>query len=115
LNQLPRIEIRGLMTVPPWAPDAEKARPHFRRLRELKRQCEEILGAPLPHLSMGMSGDFEVAIEEGATLVRIGTALFGRKAEINQHRRRWNRALKIESASGARRKILLQTAQTDLF
>ena len=77
LNALPRIIIGGLMTVPPWAPEAEKARPHFRRLRELKLQCEEIIGAPLPHLSMGMSGDFEVAIEEGATLVRIGTALFG--------------------------------------
>jgi pyridoxal phosphate enzyme (YggS family) len=77
LNNLPRIEIHGLMTVPPWAPEMEKARPHFCRLRELKMQCEEILGAPLPHLSMGMSGDFEVAIEEGATLVRIGTALFG--------------------------------------
>jgi hypothetical protein len=46
-------------------------------LRELKAECEQRLGAPLPHLSMGMSGDFEVAIEEGATLVRIGTALFG--------------------------------------
>jgi hypothetical protein len=46
-------------------------------LGELKKQCEEILAAPLPHLSMGMSGDFEVAIEEGATIVRIGTALFG--------------------------------------
>ena len=77
LNQLPRIEIHGLMTVPPWSPEMEKARPHFRRLRELKMQCEQILGAPLPCLSMGMSGDFEVAIEEGATLVRIGTALFG--------------------------------------
>jgi len=77
INALPRIEIHGLMTVPPWSPDAEHSRPHFRRLRELKTQCEEILGAPLPHLSMGMSGDFEVAIEEGATIVRIGTALFG--------------------------------------
>jgi len=46
-------------------------------LRELKRECEQILGAPLHHLSMGMSGDFEMAIEEGATIVRIGTALFG--------------------------------------
>ena len=77
LNHLPRIEIHGLMTVPPYVTDPEKARPHFRRLRELKVQCEQILGAPLPHLSMGMSGDFEAAIEEGATLVRIGTALFG--------------------------------------
>src|SRR5450432_181335 len=77
INALPRIEIHGLMTVPPWSPDAENSRPHFRRLRELKIQCEEILDAPLPHLSMGMSGDFEIAIEEGATIVRIGTALFG--------------------------------------
>jgi PLP dependent protein len=60
-----------------WSPDAESSRPHFRRLRELKLECEQIIGAPLPHLSMGMSGDFEVAIEEGATMVRIGTALFG--------------------------------------
>ena len=83
LNKLPRIEIQGLMTVPPWAPEMEKARPHFRRLRELKLQCEGTLGAPLPHLSMGMSGDFEVAIEEGATLVRIGTALFGPRRKLN--------------------------------
>jgi hypothetical protein len=81
LNQLPRIEIHGLMTVPPWSPDAENSRIYFRQLRELKLQCEEILGAPLPHLSMGMSGDFEVAIEEGATIVRIGTALFGPRAK----------------------------------
>lgn len=77
INTLLRIEIHGLMTVPPWSPDAENSRPHFRRLRELKTRCEGILGAPLPHLSMGMSGDFEVAIEEGATIIRIGTALFG--------------------------------------
>jgi pyridoxal phosphate enzyme (YggS family) len=81
LNQLPRIEIHGLMTVPPWSPDAENSRPHFHQLRELKIRCEEILGAPLPHLSMGMSGDFEVAIEEGATIIRVGTALFGRRAK----------------------------------
>jgi len=77
VNALPRLEIRGLMTVPPWTPQAEKVRPAFGRMRELKAQCEQILGAPLPHLSMGMSGDFEVAIEEGATIVRVGTALFG--------------------------------------
>ena len=83
INALPRIEIHGLMTVPPWSPDAENSRPYFRRLRELKEECEQVLGAPLPHLSMGMSGDFEVAIEEGATMVRIGTALFGpRKARV---------------------------------
>lgn len=79
INQLSRLEIHGLMTVPPWTPNPDKVRPIFRRLRELKAQCEEILGATLPHLSMGMSGDFEVAIEEGATIVRIGTALFGER------------------------------------
>ena len=77
INALPRLEIHGLMTLPPWTAEAEKIRPYFRRARELKSECEEILGAPLPQLSMGMSGDFEVAIEEGATIVRIGTALFG--------------------------------------
>lgn len=77
LNSLPRITVQGLMTVPPFATEPEKSRPHFQRLREIKSQCEQILGAPLPHLSMGMSGDFEVAIEEGATIVRVGTALFG--------------------------------------
>jgi pyridoxal phosphate enzyme (YggS family) len=77
INALSRLEIHGLMTVPPWTDEPEKVRPVFRELRELKLRCEEILGAPLPHLSMGMSGDFEVAIEEGATIVRIGTALFG--------------------------------------
>jgi PLP dependent protein len=79
INALPRLEIHGLMTVPPWTPEPEKVRPVFRQMRELKTRCEQILGAPLPHLSMGMSGDFEVAIEEGATLVRIGTALFGER------------------------------------
>jgi len=80
LKALPRLEIRGLMTVPPWTNEPEKARPHFRRLHELKSRCEQVLGAPLPHLSMGMSGDFEIAIEEGATMVRVGTALFGPRA-----------------------------------
>lgn len=77
VNALPRIEIQGLMAVPPWSAEPEKSRPHFRRLCELKQKCEQILGIPLPHLSMGMSGDFEVAIEEGATMVRVGTGLFG--------------------------------------
>jgi pyridoxal phosphate enzyme (YggS family) len=79
LNALPRIEIHGLMAIPPYNPAPENSRPYFQKLRELKAQCEQILGAPLPHLSMGMSGDFEVAIEEGATIVRIGTALFGER------------------------------------
>jgi len=79
INRLPRLEIHGLMTIPPWSPVPERVRPVFRRLRELRAQCEEVLGAPLPQLSMGMTGDFEVAIEEGATLVRVGTALFGER------------------------------------
>jgi pyridoxal phosphate enzyme (YggS family) len=79
LNALPKIEIHGLMAIPPYTPVPEKARPYFQKLRELKAQAETVLGAPLPQLSMGMSGDFEVAIEEGATIVRIGTALFGER------------------------------------
>lgn len=79
LNKLPRLEIHGLMAVPPWSPSPETSRPHFQRLRELKARAESVLGAPLPHLSMGMSGDFEVAIEEGATIIRLGTALFGQR------------------------------------
>jgi len=79
LNALPKIEIHGLMAIPPFTPVPEKSRPYFQKLRELKIQAEQLLGAPLPHLSMGMSGDFEVAIEEGATIVRIGTALFGER------------------------------------
>lgn len=79
LNALPRIEIHGLMAIPPFTPVPEKSRPYFQKLRELKQECENLLGAPLPQLSMGMSGDFEVAIEEGSTLVRIGTALFGER------------------------------------
>jgi hypothetical protein len=79
LNALPKIELHGLMAIPPFTPVPETARPYFQRLRELKVECEKILGVPLPHLSMGMSGDFEVAIEEGATLVRLGTALFGER------------------------------------
>ena len=77
LNQLSRLEIHGLMTIAPYTPTPERVRPVFRRLHELKAECEQLLGAPLPQLSMGMSGDFEIAIEEGATIVRIGTALFG--------------------------------------
>jgi pyridoxal phosphate enzyme (YggS family) len=68
---LESLRIRGLMAIPPAVETAEAARPFFRRLRELRD------GAGLEHLSMGMSGDFEVAIEEGATLVRVGTAIFG--------------------------------------
>ena len=79
INALPKIEVQGLMAVPPWTPNAESSRPHFWKLRELKERAELEIGAPLPHLSMGMTGDFEIAIEEGATIVRIGTALFGER------------------------------------
>lgn len=81
LNGLERLEIQGLMTIAPYSPTPERSRPFFRGLRELKEECERVLGTPLPHLSMGMSGDFEVGIEEGATIVRIGTALFGPRAK----------------------------------
>jgi len=79
LNALSRLEVHGLMTIAPYAVDPERVRPVFRRLRELRDRCSDLLGAPLPVLSMGMSGDLEVAIEEGATLVRVGTALFGER------------------------------------
>jgi PLP dependent protein len=67
----PHLRLLGLMTMPPWSDDAETSRPYFARLRELAAQIG------LQHLSMGMSHDLEVAIEEGATIVRVGTALFG--------------------------------------
>jgi pyridoxal phosphate enzyme (YggS family) len=79
LNALSRLEIHGLMTIAPYSVDAERVRPMFRKLRELRDRCADVLGAPLPVLSMGMSGDMEVAIEEGSTMVRIGTALFGQR------------------------------------
>ena len=67
----------GLMTLPPYSPDPEASRPVFKALRRLRDQLQNDTGIPLPHLSMGMSGDFAVAVEEGATLVRVGTAIFG--------------------------------------
>ena len=70
------LEVRGLMTLPPFAEDPEVARPYFVKLRELRDRVANGLG-DLRELSMGMSGDYEVAVEEGATMVRIGTALFG--------------------------------------
>jgi PLP dependent protein len=76
---LPHLELQGLMTMPPYSPNAEESRPHFRQLAQLLVQLKDqgLLSAPVQHLSMGMSGDFEVAIEEGATLIRLGTVLFG--------------------------------------
>jgi pyridoxal phosphate enzyme (YggS family) len=74
---LDNLKIRGLMTMPPFFNAPEQARPCFSTLRLLRDQMENQIGIQLPDLSMGMTGDFEVAIEEGATMVRIGTALFG--------------------------------------
>jgi PLP dependent protein len=74
---LPRVELAGLMCIPPFLEDADNARPYFRRLRELRDSLARSIGRELPVLSMGMSHDFEVAIEEGATEVRVGTAIFG--------------------------------------
>jgi len=69
----PHISLTGLMTMPPWSEDPEHSRPYFRQLAALARQYN------LPKLSMGMSGDLETAIEEGATILRVGTALFGKR------------------------------------
>jgi len=79
VRRLPRVELRGLMTIPPFFDNPEDARLHFRKLRELRDDVQQQLGVSLPILSMGMSHDFEVAIEEGATEIRIGTALFGER------------------------------------
>jgi pyridoxal phosphate enzyme (YggS family) len=79
VNGLKNVQIKGLMTMPPFFDQPEKARPYFRRLARLRERIisSGIPGACMEELSMGMTGDFEVAIEEGATLVRIGTAIFG--------------------------------------
>jgi pyridoxal phosphate enzyme (YggS family) len=78
---LDRLELIGLMTLPPFFDDPEQARPYFRRLRELRDELarEGLFGEPAGELSMGMTNDFEVAIEEGATMVRVGTAIFGER------------------------------------
>ncbi|MDQ7056648.1 MAG: YggS family pyridoxal phosphate-dependent enzyme [Persephonella sp.] len=73
------INILGLMCIPPYFEDKEKSRPYFAMLRDLRDRLEEKFRVKLPHLSMGMSHDFDVAVEEGATIVRIGTAIFGER------------------------------------
>lgn len=75
----PALTLCGLMTMPPWNPDPEKARPVFAELRRLRDSLEQSMQVGLPELSMGMSHDFDVAVEEGATLIRLGTALFGER------------------------------------
>jgi pyridoxal phosphate enzyme (YggS family) len=81
---LEHIEFRGLMTIPPFAEDVEEARPYFRKLRELRDQiaARNLPAIHVDILSMGMSHDFEVAIEEGSTCVRVGTAIFGERAKL---------------------------------
>ena len=76
---LPHLEVRGLMTVPPFDEDLERVRPQFAALRRLREELEKDHGVSLPELSMGMSHDCRIAIEEGATIVRVGSAIFGRR------------------------------------
>lgn len=75
--QADRLEVQGLMTIAPLSDDVEVARQTFRALRRIRDDMERRFGTPLPELSMGMTGDIEEAVEEGSTLVRVGTALFG--------------------------------------
>jgi len=81
LAAFPNLSVRGLMVIPPFFDEPERVRPHFRGLRELRDSINKrnIAGVSLDELSMGMTGDFEAAIEEGATMVRIGTAIFGER------------------------------------
>jgi len=81
IGELPALELRGLMTLPPFFDDPEDVRPFFRHLRELAGRIEarKLSGVSMQELSMGMSHDFEIAIEEGAAIVRVGTAIFGER------------------------------------
>jgi PLP dependent protein len=79
LLTLPRLSIEGLMCIPPFAEDAEASRKYFIQLRELRDAFDKEFEIKLPHLSMGMTNDYAVAVEEGATLVRVGTAIFGER------------------------------------
>lgn len=80
LLALDRLDIQGLMTIAPYSAEPEDSRPIFTQLRELRDRLQQTAGVGLPQLSMGMSGDYLVAIEEGATLVRVGTAIFGKRS-----------------------------------
>jgi len=80
LLALDRLQIGGLMAMAPFHPDPEHARPFFARLRALRDRLQQEAGVGLPQLSMGMSGDYGVAVEEGATLVRVGSAIFGARS-----------------------------------
>lgn len=85
LLALGRVQIEGLMCIPPPAREAEKSRRYFAMLRELRDALQEEFSVALPRLSMGMSGDFAIAVEEGATLVRVGTAIFGARSGKAAH------------------------------
>src|SRR6266403_90624 len=84
LLALPRLSIDGLMIIPPVAEEAEASRKSFVRLRELRAVLEKEFDVKLPHLSMGMTNDFPIAVEEGATLVRVGTAIFGERSRTKR-------------------------------
>jgi PLP dependent protein len=79
ISRANRVHVEGLMTIPPPFPEAEDSRRYFDQLRRLRDRLEIEFQFPLPHLSMGMSGDYRVAVEEGATYVRVGTAIFGER------------------------------------
>ena len=81
IARLPHLELLGLMTIPPYFDDFERVRPYFQKVRTLRDQVSAQIGTPLKVLSMGMSHDFEIAIEEGATEIRVGTALFGERSK----------------------------------
>jgi hypothetical protein len=79
-GRLPGLEVCGLMTIAPMCPDPEEVRPYFKQLCELARRLPlKFPGLKMPYLSMGMTGDFEVAVEEGANILRVGTAIFGKR------------------------------------
>ena len=79
ISRADRVQVEGLMTIPPLAANPENSRKYFVQLRQLRDRLEKEFRFPLPQLSMGMSGDYRVAVEEGATLVRVGTAIFGER------------------------------------
>jgi pyridoxal phosphate enzyme (YggS family) len=84
LLSLNRLSILGLMTIPPFAPEAEASRKYFVQLRELRDRLQTEFHVDLPQLSMGMTNDFPIAVEEGATLVRVGTAIFGERSRAKK-------------------------------
>ncbi len=84
ISRADRVQVEGLMTIPPPVSNPEDSRKYFVQLRQLRDRLEKEFRFPLPHLSMGMSGDYRVAVEEGATLVRVGTAIFGERRAKRQ-------------------------------